>query len=1559
MISTLKQWKTEQEEFLSKVEIVGEYGPLWLFRIWQMMLRFRANSPPLEIDTDNVDDLKAISPDAGRHFEEAQAAAGGSASLSEICAAMKFTDPLELLSMYMCFFMDPRVKTRVERLGGLDWLLRERQRLRAVVLTYKGVCGQWPHPLELLANAERQWFLDFGNATEAHGPQSIEDDLQEDFDEIFGDWEVASEVDNHDETNAALVPLMDRSSPFRSPQSQPVLQKEIDSQEPVFSQSSRFSDRQVTNQHAIVAVSLTEAEHDLLMRRKSITSSASADLFLAARDSAKRCQEFLQKAVRRRHGCPKGIVERTKDNQTDLEEAHPEWGREYVKLCLAAMIVLGYRPRDTDNRDLVELMWIILGESHLVAHRGRAYVYSKIGHWEPYAGVFPEYMMLYVKTFMHRLEGVFRMFKTGAVRDTAGVLEQMRMLHERKSGTEDDLLQTLTTIAVKNPYDRSGDHGDSSGMAPESNSVYPLEGDEDTMPADLGPPAPAASSHPTGPKEWFMNVATAVQAVSSRLRNSLYHTKTITWFCEWCDTPKRATPGVAFRDACYLYDVKGEVVHFISGSSADLRIYIGIDRDLLTSPDEDEIRSVLSGVDPTLKSCIEEVQTIYERTFWNLAHALEVHRCMETLAKRGRNVDYLTFIKGPGGVGLSLISAHLNAMYGPLHQYFDPSVFYDDDELRKQAETMVGAVFFTGQERPEGTKHECRLDLLKKFGTGEGIMGRLPYGILSKLITVIGWKRFELNRMFSFEPVVEGTFGSIMRRSLVIEIESRFLDNDYLKVHVPNHEDFGIFARDPKAMDFLISGPGVAAGHVIQLAHECDYDESRCRSIISGYVLGGGDKGLTEKTLRDACRLPPAPERKRGERIDLTTLGLDVTVGNDASNQSNEHFLETTTLYYARQMLDRSWDHITVTYFLQIPLSSEGSNGWSKRKLFEELMNSQFWCKVLSGAPRSTLAYFPKIITIQNWPEQAKSASGAKPFDLPEKYDLRHFAKFIHAVPARQSNALFLSRAYQAAASFEKEKSNGDLMIVETLSKRSEKIWMNEKSANRLLISIYNQMHQGALPEEKDIAPDSVVDGMPLIQKGKGRGRGGRRGRPRYSEITPSKRMRTSSEGGSAFATSSSGTDCGAFEGMSMIAPSVISELRQNCEKFPVSTTMTKKYESKRTWGGRLYVIGNGMQQYSQRLQVALAPETWDADVVNAMPNILWQLVTKVEIKSSASFAKELDVLRLLAEDRARACRELLRWNVACAKKSILSVLSGSAIPAKLRGNEFMQALNSASRFLRWLACGSLSETYAALADDVSVPWPEASVLAHLWQNVESRCVESWVEMILAEPVTHLSLHFDGVRVFANNEDAESESAKAFCREASNHILGSTGFALEIKIKEHKTFVSLLNGLDFANAGMPFLASYEGSIKACLFALEQNAVQSENVDFADLHGMHTYNRIACDMAINLTPRFPWNGFEDLVSGKYLVHSEHLGSPFVVAAVVSEGKDISFYIGNRVATTRSDVADEFVAQAIDAATIVVYEIDDTEKPEILDSAQKLLLDLQAGSLAAPMLELATI
>ena len=212
------------------------------------------------------------------------------------------------------------------------------------------------------------------------------------------------------------------------------------------------------------------------------------------------------------------------------------------------------------------------------------------------------------------------------------------------------------------------------------------------------------------------------------------------------------TRGLAYADCVVRYDHEGDIVRFETHRSPDQGIYIGVPCNLL------------SRLDPVLKATIERVQTAYEQTYWAIPMAFEFGQACQALAKRNLNIDCIALLWGPGGVGLSLMTAQLDAMYGSTnHKYFDPNVFYVDDELRKVIELLVGGIIFTGQERPTGQRGKIREDLLKKFTTAEGISGRLPYSIITKMHKVIGWKRLELNKLIDFEDITEQNFESIAR----------------------------------------------------------------------------------------------------------------------------------------------------------------------------------------------------------------------------------------------------------------------------------------------------------------------------------------------------------------------------------------------------------------------------------------------------------------------------------------------------------------------------------------------------------------------------------------------------------------------------------------------------------------------------------------------------------------------------------------------------------------------------------------------------------------------------
>ena len=75
------------------------------------------------------------------------------------------------------------------------------------------------------------------------------------------------------------------------------------------------------------------------------------------------------------------------------------------------------------------------------------------------------------------------------------------------------------------------------------------------------------------------------------------------------------------------------------------------------------------------------------------------------LAKRGLNINCITMYVGPGGVGLSKYTSHIEAMLGEHnHVTFDPNIFYHDEELRKVAPQLAGHLVYTGQERPVNAK---------------------------------------------------------------------------------------------------------------------------------------------------------------------------------------------------------------------------------------------------------------------------------------------------------------------------------------------------------------------------------------------------------------------------------------------------------------------------------------------------------------------------------------------------------------------------------------------------------------------------------------------------------------------------------------------------------------------------------------------------------------------------------------------------------------------------------------------------------------------------------------
>ncbi|CAE7336105.1 unnamed protein product, partial [Symbiodinium microadriaticum] len=210
-------------------------------------------------------------------------------------------------------------------------------------------------------------------------------------------------------------------------------------------------------------------------------------------------------------------------------------------------------------------------------------------------------------------------------------------------------------------------------------------------------------------------------------------------------------------------------------------------------------------------------------------------------------------------VGQSLYSSHLDAVYASNHAFIDPQIWYDEHETRKQVEQSAGCFILTAQEKPENAR-KMREDLFKKTMSADGIAGRRPYGMSTRMIELVGWKRYEVNSMVRFSGVTEKTFPSAHRRGFVWLPKARFIDGNFIANQYPDASMDGYFAKDDDLKSFLRSGPCVAASLRLQHAFESTHDAQACRDLIEAYAA----KPLTEDAMREACGLPL---RQRSDQV--------------------------------------------------------------------------------------------------------------------------------------------------------------------------------------------------------------------------------------------------------------------------------------------------------------------------------------------------------------------------------------------------------------------------------------------------------------------------------------------------------------------------------------------------------------------------------------------------------------------------------------------------------------------------------------------------------------------
>ncbi|MCP4244915.1 MAG: hypothetical protein GY772_30605, partial [bacterium] len=135
-------------------------------------------------------------------------------------------------------------------------------------------------------------------------------------------------------------------------------------------------------------------------------------------------------------------------------------------------------------------------------------------------------------------------------------------------------------------------------------SAPPPDEGEDTVAEDAGHADPFALPEPSEP--WCVFLAKGIAAVGRSLEQHLLGTKLLSYYSEWCSTPRPFVSGIAYLDIAFLYDdPPGTPMRRTNEYTERKNLYIGIPPNLL------------QGRDPVLDAAFERVRQFYAQTFWS------------------------------------------------------------------------------------------------------------------------------------------------------------------------------------------------------------------------------------------------------------------------------------------------------------------------------------------------------------------------------------------------------------------------------------------------------------------------------------------------------------------------------------------------------------------------------------------------------------------------------------------------------------------------------------------------------------------------------------------------------------------------------------------------------------------------------------------------------------------------------------------------------------------------------------------------------------------------------
>ena len=379
----------------------------------------------------------------------------------------------------------------------------------------------------------------------------------------------------------------------------------------------------------------------------------------------------------------------------------PDWPDDLTRLAVGALLIYKTKPSDISPLFMVSMLWTIGGNVFLRAHKSTLYYYNRMpGCWEVFDSVIPPEAWKAIDRYCKRLEGLLRDMAWPVDQTPDALLVAINRCFTKSAGLSECYDVWLQNVYmnrgakvlkggnVGQPANAVAGDGRLDGRDPVRAQVDPdLAGDDqlfdDAMPGVEEAPILDRDNAQDKHSWWVAFAASTTQRLSVRLIGELTGGKALKLFAMFCNTPKPANRGIAYMDCVILYDeTENTPITFTKDRSATNNIYVGIETNLISCV------TSLDGVDPVLLSATKRLERIYSQTFWAIPKAFQFCMSAQALVKRGGNVDYLTIMWGPGGVGLSLLSDLIDDMYGERnHKFFDPNVFLQ----RRRTTTTSGA----------------------------------------------------------------------------------------------------------------------------------------------------------------------------------------------------------------------------------------------------------------------------------------------------------------------------------------------------------------------------------------------------------------------------------------------------------------------------------------------------------------------------------------------------------------------------------------------------------------------------------------------------------------------------------------------------------------------------------------------------------------------------------------------------------------------------------------------------------------------------------------------------